>query len=369
MTLIETDNAIRRPAEWLYQDELDRLKKTDKGQKPVNWALSPRMVVDYIMGGKTGKLEIEPKYIGQRRLIEIAVATLATDRALLLSGVPGTAKTWVSEHLAAAISGDSTLLLQGTAGLMEESIRYGWNYAMLIAKGPIPEALVKSPVLKAMEDGRIVRIEELSRVNSDVQDALITILSEKMLPIPELNKVISANKGFNLIATANDRDRGINEMSSALKRRFNTVTLPLPATMEEEIEIVRFRVDKSASSLELPSPVQSADKIRQLVTIFRELREGITEDGQTKIKSPGALLSTAEAISVMVNAQSMAVHFNDGIISDQELAASMSGVILRDKEQAMPAWKEYLEKILRKRKEWKGLYQACSEMTDYYDKP
>ena len=44
------------------------------------------------------------------------VATLTTDRALLLYGLPGTAKSWVSEHLAAAISGDSTLIIQGTAG-------------------------------------------------------------------------------------------------------------------------------------------------------------------------------------------------------------------------------------------------------------
>ncbi len=85
---------------------------------------------------------ITPKYVGQRRLIEVAVATLATDRALLLLGVPGTAKSWVSEHLAAAISGDSTLLVQGTAGTSEESIRYGWNYARLLAEGPSAEALV-----------------------------------------------------------------------------------------------------------------------------------------------------------------------------------------------------------------------------------
>jgi MoxR-like ATPase len=365
---MQADQIIRRPAEWLYKTELDQLKKLDKGNKPANWLLSPAMVVNYIMGGKVGKVVIEPKYIGQRRLIEIAVATLATDRALLLSGVPGTAKTWVSEHLSAAISNDSSLLLQGTAGLMEESMRYGWNYAVLIAKGPVPEALVKSPVMKGMEEGRMVRIEEISRISADVQDALITVISEKILPIPELNQLVSAQKGFNIIATANDRDKGINEMSAALKRRFNTVTLPLPSSLEEEIEIVKFRVDKSTQSLELPTPVQSADKIRQLVTIFRELREGVTADGQMKLKSPGSLLSTAEAISVMINAQSMAVHFNNGEIGDSELAASMSGVILRDREHSLTAWREYLEKILRKRKEWKGLYQACAEMTDYYEK-
>ena len=173
-------------------------------------------MVTYLLGGQAGDVEISPKYVGPRRLVEVAVATLATDRALLLLGVPGTAKTWVSEHLAAAISGDSTLLVQGTAGTAEEAIRYGWNYAQLIAQGPSEAALVPSPVQRAMADAKIARIEELTRMPSDVQDALITILSEKTLPIAELGMEIQARKGFNVIATANDRDKGVNELSSAL---------------------------------------------------------------------------------------------------------------------------------------------------------
>ena len=163
------------------------------------------------------------------------MATLATDRALLLLGVPGTAKTWVSEHLAAAVSGDSTLLVQGTSGTAEEAIRYGWNYARLLAEGPSRAALVPSPVMTAMAEGRIARIEELTRIPSDVQDALITILSEKTLPVPELGTEVQAAKGFSVIATANDRDRGVNDLSSALRRRFNTVVLPLPASEDEEV--------------------------------------------------------------------------------------------------------------------------------------
>ena len=83
-----------------------------------------------------------------------------------------------------------------------------------------------SPVLRAMGDGKIARVEELTRIPSDVQDALITILSEKALPIPELDDEVQAVQGFNVIATANDRDRGVNELSSAMRRRFNTVVLP-----------------------------------------------------------------------------------------------------------------------------------------------
>jgi MoxR-like ATPase len=213
---------------------------------------------------------ITPKYVGPRRLIEVAVATLATDRALLLLGVPGTAKTWVSEHLAAAVSGDSTLLVQGTSGTAEEAIRYGWNYARLLAEGPSRAALVPSPVMTAMAEGRIARVEELTRIPSDVQDALITILSEKTLPVPELGTEIQATRGFSVIATANDRDRGVNDLSSALRRRFNTVVLPLPDSEDEEVDIVARRVGQLGRALELPEVPSALDEIRRVVTVFRE---------------------------------------------------------------------------------------------------
>src|SRR3954471_3863397 len=190
---------LRAHAENQYADELAALIKHDDKPKPPNWKMSPWAVSLYLLGGEIGGVPIAPKYIGQRRVIEIAVATLATDRALLLLGVPGTAKSWVSEHLSAAISGDSTLLVQGTAGTAEEAIRYGWNYAMLLAHGPSHEALVASPVMNAMRDGKIARVEELTRIPADEQDTLITILSEKTLPIPELGSEQQAKKGFNII--------------------------------------------------------------------------------------------------------------------------------------------------------------------------
>src|SRR6187402_1049448 len=133
---------LRQHAEQLYAQELEELQKQDTGKRPQNWKLAPQSVVTYLVGGKLKNgFEVSPKYIGNRRLMEIAVATLTTDRALLLYGLPGTAKSWVSEHLAAGVSGDSTLIIQGTAGTSEESVRYGWNYARLIAEGPSAGAL------------------------------------------------------------------------------------------------------------------------------------------------------------------------------------------------------------------------------------
>ncbi len=295
--------AVLRPhAEQEFAGELAALLEQDTRPRPPNWKLSPWAVVTYLCGGELEDgTVIAAKYIGARRLMEIAVATLATDRALLLLGVPGTAKTWVSEHLAAAVSGDSTLLIQGTAGTPEEALRYGWNYARLLAEGPSRNALVESPMMRAMAEGRIARVEELTRIPSEVQDALITVLSEKTLPIPELNDEVQATRGFNVIATANDRDRGVNDLSSALRRRFNTVVLPTPATVEDEIEIVTTRVASMGRALEIPVDMRIDDEILRVVTIFRELRSGVTADGRAKVKSPSGTMSTAEAISVVTN--------------------------------------------------------------------
>jgi MoxR-like ATPase len=306
---------------------------------------------------------VSPKYIGDKRVIEIAIATLTTDRGLLLIGVPGTAKSWVSEHLAAAISGDSKLLIQGTAGTSEESIRYGWNYAKLLADGPSMGALVASPLMRAMEDGKVARVEELTRIPADVQDTLITILSEKTLPIPELGEEVQANKGFSVIATANDRDKGVNDLSSALKRRFNTVVLPLPKTVEEEIDIVQRRVESLGRALELPAEPPALEEIRRIVTVFRELRSGVTEDGKIKIKSPTSTLSTAEAISVVNSGMALAAHFGDGSLSASDVASGIIGAVIKDPVQDKVVWREYLETVVKERDEWKDLYRACREVS------
>ena len=357
-----TNQVLRAPAEVQFAEELAAISKEDDRQRPPQWKLSPWGVVKYLLGGKLDSgFAITPKYVGQRRLMEIAVATLATDRALLLLGLPGTAKSWVSEHIAAAISGDSTLLVQGTAGTAEESIRYSWNYALLLAKGPSREALVASPVMRAMESGAIARLEELTRVPADVQDTLISLLSEKTLPIHELGDEVRATRGFNLIATANNKDRGVNDMSSALKRRFNTVVLPTPDSLDEEVSIVQMRVESIGRALELPAEAPALAEIRRIVTVFRELREGKTEDGKSKLKSPSGTLSTAEAISVVSNGMALAGHFGDGTLRAADVASGLIGAVIKDPVQDMIVWREYLETVVKERDGLKDLYRACKE--------
>jgi MoxR-like ATPase len=372
------DNTIiRLPAEERHKLELEALQRADTFPRPEGWALSPKMVATFIMGttGKRGsgnssipttfetqdgqKIQITPKYIGDRALVEVAIATLASDRALLLVGEPGTAKSWLSEHLTAAISGTSRYVIQGTAGTTEDQIKYSWNYALLLAEGPSERALVPSPMYRAMQEGRVVRFEEMTRVPSEVQDGLLSILSEKELAVPELRMTIPARRGFSVIATANTRDRGVNDMSSALKRRFNFVELPVPEDLAAETAIVEKRTRDLMNDYKLEVQLPP-DLVKMLVTIFQELRRGRTVDGKTKVKSPGAVLSTAEAISVLFNSSILASHFGDGEVRPVEVGRSLVGAVAKEDARDVETLREYMETVVKGRsgREWEQLYEA-----------
>ena len=254
------------------------------------------------------------------------------------------------------------MIVQGTAGTSEEAIRYGWNYALLLSEGPSQKALVQSPIMRAMQNGQVARLEELTRVPSEVQDTLITVLSEKTMPVPELNTQVQAVKGFNLIATANNRDRGVSELSSALKRRFNTVVLPVPDSLEDEVNIVQTRVSSLGRALELPAQPPALEEIQRVVTIFRELRNGLTSDGKTKLKTPSGTMSTAEAIGVFNQGLALAAYFGDGVLNAADIASSLTGVVIKDPVQDKVVWLEYLETVVKERKDWKDLYRACRDV-------
>jgi MoxR-like ATPase len=217
-------------------------------------------------------------------------------------------------------------------------------------------------MMKAMEAGKIARVEELTRVPSEVQDSLISILSEKTLPIPELGLEVQARRGFNVIATANNRDKGVNDLSSALLRRFNTVVLPLPDSIEDEVAIVSQRVAEMGRALALPAEAPAIQELRRLVTIFRELRSGVTEDGKTKLKSPSGSLSTAEAISVVNNGLAIAGYYGDGVMRAADVAAGLTGAVVKDPVQDRVVWLEYLETVVKERDGWKDLYRSCKEV-------
>ena len=292
--------------------------------------------------------------------MEIAVATLATDRALLLLGVPGTAKTWVSEHLAAAISGDSTLLVQGTAGTTEETLRYGWNYARLLAEGPSEAALVPSPVYRAMQAGSLVRIEELTRMPTDVQDALVTMLSEKTLPVPEL--ATEVHGGARLQPHRHRqrprprRQRAVARAAPPLQHRACCRCPRRPRR--------RWRSSPSASPSSArrwrcppsrPRPTRSAASS----PCSASCASGVTDDGRTSLKIPTGTLSTAEAISVVTNGLSLAAHFGDGALSSDDVAAGIVGAVVRDPVHDAVAWREYLEGVVADRDGWADFYDAC----------
>lgn len=354
---------IRLPAEKKYAAELAALAAEDKEARPPGWALSPRAVETYVIGAAkpVGGVTITPKYVGDRAIVQVAIATLASDRALMLAGEPGTAKSWLSEHLSAAISGTSALVVQGTAGTSEEHIKYGWNYALLLAEGPSAKALVPSPILRAMREGRCARFEEITRTSSEIQDSLISILSEKQTGIPELGELVTAQRGFNIIATANTRDRGVNEMSAALKRRFNFVTVPVVEDLEQEIGIVTRREAELRSDYQVGAP-PPAELARMLVTVFQELRAGLTKDGKTKVKTPSAVLSTAEAISVLFQSGILAQSFGGGKVTADDVTRSLVGAIAKENADDVKVLREYVETVAKGRPgPWKELHAAAKQ--------
>ena len=173
---------------------------------------------------------------------------------------------------------------------------------------------------------------------------------------------MQAIAGFNVIATANDRDRGVNDLSAALRRRFNTVVLPLPTDIEEEVAIVERRVAELGAALRLPAVPAANDEIRRVVTVFRELRVGATEDGRTSLKVPTGSLSTAEAISVITNGVALAAHFGNGKLTSADVAAGIVGAVVKDPVHDAVAWREYLEAVVRDRADWTDFYDACREL-------
>src|SRR5436190_10613125 len=368
------NDVLREPAELRYANQLEALKQNDAETPPANWRLSPRAALAYIVGGKTLKAKINGKavdvpitrkFFGDDGIVERAIVTLASERALLLIGEPGTGKSWLSEHLAAAVSGTSVLTIQGTAGTTEEHIKYSWNIARVIADGPRPDNLIPSPTMVAMRSGGLLRFEELTRCVPDVQDALVSILSDKAIAVPELpdNNMVWARPGFNVIATANTRDQGVNELSAALKRRFNYIYIPIVGDQKTEVKIVQRRSTELLERYRLPTKL-SPPVIELLTTVFREIRSGKTSDG-VSLKKPTTALSTAEAIGVALDAALHARFFGSGEVGPADIARNMVGAVVKEDQEDKAALKEYAALVAKKRgaKEpnWKQFHDALVE--------
>lgn len=366
-------SALRPPAEKIHAEELALLQASDSATKPPGWRLSPRAVRTFILGSEGRRLamdqdggrlerEISRKFYGDDALVDRCIVTLLGQRGLLLVGEPGTAKSMLSELLAAAVSGDSLCTIQGTAGTTDDQIKYSWNYALLLAEGPTVRALVPAPIYNGMKRGALVRFEEITRCQPEIQDSLVSILSEKVLHVPELGGeegVVFASPGFNLIATANLRDRGVHDMSSALKRRFNFETVNPIADRTLELRLVSEQTEQllRASGLEVSCP---ADVMELLVSTFQDLRSGRTADGVV-IDKPSTVMSTAEAVAVGHSAGLDAFYFGHGRMEGAHVARQLAGTLVKDNPDDIKKIRSYFDVIVKSRAKNSKAWQSCWE--------
>lgn len=354
---------VQRPSvEVQFADELALLSKEDgKAPRPPGWQLTPRSVLRFLMGDAQDKGPISTKFVGSRAQLERSIVALATSRGLMLIGEPGTAKSYLSELLAAAISGDSTLIIQGSAGTTEDAIKYSWNYALLLAEGPTDRALIPAPLHRGMSGGKVVRFEEITRCPLEIQDTMLSVLSEKLMAIPEredAGRTLYAKPGFNVIATANTRDRGVNEMSAALKRRFCFETIPPIAKLADEIALVQREVERQLAHAGIPTHIPP-DLTEVLVTTFAELRSGKTTGGKA-IEPLSAVMSTAEAVAVGYAASVHATFLGNGQVSGEHLVLSMLGTALKDSPEDVARLRHYFQQVVAPRTDraWQELYEA-----------
>jgi MoxR-like ATPase len=364
---------VRPPAEVIYAEELAALGACDSGPLPPGWKLSPKAVRQFIIGADAGLTHVSQgakkttiitqKFYGDDALVERCIVTLLGNRGLLLVGEPGTAKSMLSELLSAAISGNSLLTIQGTAGTTDDQIKYSWNYALLLAEGPSLRALVPSPLYGGMKTGALVRFEEITRCQPEIQDTLVSLLSDKCIQVPELpgnDAVLFAEKGFNIIGTANLRDRGVHEMSSALKRRFNFETVAPLADKAMELRLVKDQTEallrESEIKVECPN-----DVLDLLVTTFSDLRHGRTEEG-TVVEKPSTVMSTAEAVAVSHSAALDAAYFGNGRLESGHVARQLLGTVLKDNPDDLKKLKHYFDVVVKARgkgsKAWQQFYEA-----------
>ncbi|HEY3529331.1 MAG TPA: AAA family ATPase [Nocardioides sp.] len=356
---------LRAPAEATYADELAALAAADAGNRPGGWRLTPRAVRAFVVGDPD--LGVTRKFYGDDALVDRCVVTLMSNRGLLLVGEPGTAKSMLSELFAAAISGDSTCTIQGSSGTTDDQITYSWNYALLLAEGPTPRALVRGPLHRALGEGAICRFEEVTRVQPEIQDVLIGVMSDKVLHVPELSEpddVVFAARGFNVVATANLRDRGVHEMSSALKRRFNFETVRPIRDRDLERRLITEQTGGMLAHAEIDTRI-APDVVDLLVTVFHDLRDGVTEDGVV-VEKPTAVMSSAEAVSVGYAAALDAHYFGDGHVGGQHVARQLIGTVLKDNADDGTKLRHYYDVVVKPRakrdKLWKAVLQTRPEL-------
>lgn len=227
--------------------------------------------------------------VGRRRELELLQAALATGAHVLLEGPPGTGKSTLLRHVAAARH-SSFVLVEGNAELTPTRLVGSFDPALVLTRGYAPEIFVDGPLVHALREGGLLYLEELNRVPEETVNVLLTVMSEGELNVPRLGCVV-AHEQFRLVAAMNPYDAvGTSRLSPAVYDRTCRIAVGYQDA-EQERQIVAQAVPGAAADL-----VDCAVEVVRATRGHADLRSGSSVRGAIDLARLGGELAAVRDV-------------------------------------------------------------------------
>ena len=214
--------------------------------------------------------QIDPTFVPWGAFSDIKrVITSEMFYPVYVSGLSGNGKTFMVEQACAKL-GKEFIRVQINPETDEDDLLGGFR----LVNGET--VFSKGPVLKAMENGAILLLDEIDRATNKIM-CLQGILEGKPVLVKKTGEVVSPTKGFNVIATANTKGKGSED------GRFTAASIIDDAFLE------RFTI-----AIDQPFASAGVEK-KILLNHFAKFTEMDDDDG-TRIEFTDKLIAWADII-------------------------------------------------------------------------